>query len=64
MCVFLPSFRDREDKLLATLWPGLKRHLRRSSADLVLHYLHLLNYGTTKSSSKQSSSYSTYKWAL
>ncbi len=49
--------RDREDKMLSVLWPGIKSHVRRCPYDLLINYIQLLNAGSTA----KSSSYSTYK---
>ena len=54
----LSFYRDREDKLLPLLWPGIKFHVRRCPFELLIHYMHLLNTGA---STKASSSYSTYR---
>ena len=58
----LASKRDREDKLLPSFWPPLKKHLRHASFAVLQHYLRLLNAGADNSS--KNSSYSTFKLTL
>jgi len=52
--------------VLPTFWPDLKRHLRHSSAELLQHYMRLLDVGSTLSTSSSSkhTTYSTFKAAL
>ncbi|TRY76782.1 hypothetical protein TCAL_14765 [Tigriopus californicus] len=37
--------RDREDKLLLQFWPDIKAHFRRTSPEILIQYMTLLNAG-------------------
>lgn len=56
--------RDKEDKMLPTFWPDIKRHLHRASFGLLHHYLCFFNAGASSSSSSKNTSYSTFKNTL
>ncbi len=61
----LATRKDREDKLLTAFWPDVRRHLKKASFGLLLHYLGFLNVGATQSSSGSSKQmYSTFKAVL
>jgi hypothetical protein len=51
--------------VLPTFWPDIKQHLRRSSAELLQHYMRLLDIGSTlPPSTAKHPTYSTFKTAM